>query len=116
MSSDPEWKYINVRRFVVFLESSIGKGTEWAGFEENGEPLWTRVRSSINDFLLRFWRSGALMGNKPEQAFFVRLDRTTMTQDDIDNGRLIGIVGVAPLRPAEFVIFRIGQKTASGDP
>ena len=114
MSSDPDWKYINVRRFVVFLEASIGKGTEWVGFEENGEPLWTRVRSSINDFLLRIWRSGALMGHKPEQAFFVRLDRTTMTQDDIDNGRLIGEVGVAPLRPAEFVIFRIGQKTAAG--
>ena len=81
-------------------------------FEPNGEPLWKNVKSRISDFLVRLWRDGALMGNKPEQAFFVKVDRTTMTQDDIDNGRMICLIGVAPLRPAEFVIFRIGQKTA----
>jgi uncharacterized protein len=116
MSSDPEWKYVNVRRFLTFLEASIDKGTQWAVFEPNGERLWNNVRAGISDFLLQLWSTGALMGNKPEQAFFVKVDRTTMTQDDIDNGRMICIIGVAPLRPAEFVIVRIGQKTASGNP
>jgi Bacteriophage tail sheath protein len=116
MSSDPEWKYVNVRRFLTFLQLSIDKGTQWAVFEPNGESLWNNVRASISDFLLQLWSTGALMGNKPEQAFFVKVDRTTMTQDDIDNGRMICIIGVAPLRPAEFVIFRIGQLTAAGDP
>jgi len=116
MSSDPDWKYVNVRRFLTFLETSIDKGTQWAVFEPNGESLWNNVRASISDFLLQLWSTGALMGNKPEQAFFVTVDRTTMTQDDIDNGRMICIIGVAPLRPAEFVIVRIGQKTVSGDP
>jgi len=111
MSSDPDWKYVNVRRFLAFLEVSIDKGTQWAVFEPNGESLWNNVRASISDFLLQLWSTGALMGDKPEQAFFVKVDRTTMTQDDIDNGRMICIIGVAPLRPAEFVIFRIGQKT-----
>jgi len=111
MSSDPDWKYVNVRRFLTFLETSIDKGTQWAVFEPNGESLWNNVRASISDFLLQLWSTGALMGNKPEQAFFVTVDRTTMTQDDIDNGRMICIIGVAPLRPAEFVIVRIGQKT-----
>ena len=83
-------------------------------FEPNGEALWQNVKSSIANFLTGLWRGGALMGVKPEQAFFVRCDRTTMTQDDIDNGRLICEIGVAPIRPAECVIFRIGQKTASG--
>jgi phage tail sheath protein FI len=111
MSSDPEWKYVNVRRFLTFLESSIYNGTQWAVFEPNGERLWGNVRASITDFLLPLWRSGALLGTRPEQAFFVKVDRTTMTQNDIDTGRMICIIGVAPLRPAEFVIFRIGQKT-----
>jgi len=111
MSSDPEWKYVNVRRLLIFLESSIDKGTQWGVFEPNGEQLWGNVKASISDFLLQLWRGGALLGKKPEEAFFVKVDRTTMTQDDIDNGRLICIVGVAPVRPAEFVIFRIGQKT-----
>jgi uncharacterized protein len=116
MSSDSEWKYVNVRRFLTFLEASIDKGTQWAVFEPNGESLWNNVRTSISDFLFQLWSTGALMGTRPEQAFFVKVDRTTMTQDDIDNGRMICIIGVAPVRPAEFVIFRIGQMTASGDP
>ncbi|WP_369184767.1 phage tail sheath family protein [Streptomyces sp. Y1] len=112
MSSDPEWKYVNVRRLFIYLEHSIDKSTQWAVFEPNNERLWASVRQSVEDFLLVTWKSGALMGGKPEEAFFVRCDRTTMTQNDIDNGRMICLIGVAPTYPAEFVIFRIGQFTA----
>jgi phage tail sheath protein FI len=111
-SSDPEWKYVNLRRYFIYLERSIDKGTQWAVFEPNGPALWGNVRRTIEDFLLNEWQSGALLGDKPEKAFFVRCDRSTMTQNDLDNGRLVCLVGVAPLRPAEFVIFRIGQWTA----
>ena len=112
MSSDPEWKYVNVRRLFIYLEHSIDKGTQWAVFEPNNERLWANIRSTIEDFLLVQWKQGALMGSKPEEAFFVRCDRTTMTQNDLDNGRLICLIGVAPTYPAEYVIFRIGQWTA----
>jgi uncharacterized protein len=111
VSSDPEWKYVNLRRYFAYLERSIDKGTQWAVFEPNGEALWANVRRTIEDFLLNEWQSGALLGDKPEKAYFVRCDRSTMTQNDLDNGRLICLIGVAPLRPAEFVIFRIGQWT-----
>ena len=112
ISSDPEWKYVNVRRYFLYLEASIDRGTQWAVFEPNGEALWANIRSTVSDFLYNEWVSGALLGTKPDEAFFVRCDRTTMTQNDLDNGRLICLVGVAALKPAEFVIFRIGQKTA----
>jgi phage tail sheath protein FI len=112
ISSDPEWKYVNVRRYFAYLERSTDKGTQWAVFEPNGEALWASVRRTVEDFLLNEWQNGALLGDKPEKAFFVRCDRSTMTQNDLDNGRLICLVGVAPLKPAEFVIFRIGQWTA----
>ena len=112
ISSDPEWKYVNLRRYFAYLERSIDKGTQWAVFEPNGEALWANVRRTIEDFLLNEWQSGALLGDKPEKAYFVRCDRSTMTQNDLDNGRLICLVGVAALKPAEFVIFRIGQWTA----
>jgi uncharacterized protein len=112
MSSDPEWKYVNVRRLFIYLEHSIEKSTQWAVFEPNNEALWANIRQTISDFLLVTWRTGALMGEQPEEAFFVRCDRTTMTQNDLDNGRLICLIGVAPTYPAEFVIFRIGQWTA----
>jgi uncharacterized protein len=111
LSSDPEWKYINVRRLFLFVEKSIERGTQWAVFEPNAEPLWATIRRSLTDFLTAVWRSGALEGTKPEEAFFVKCDRSTMTQNDIDNGRLIILVGIAPVKPAEFVIFRISQKT-----
>jgi len=111
-SSDPEWKYVNVRRYFNYLEASIDRGTQWAVFEPNGERLWANVRTTIADYLYNEWVTGALLGSKPDQAFFVRCDRSTMTQNDLDNGRLICLVGVAALKPAEFVIFRIGQKTA----
>jgi phage tail sheath protein FI len=109
-TSDGEWKYVNLRRYFAYLERSIDKGTQIFVFESNGDRLWANVRQTISDFLLNEWKSGRLMGVTPEEAFFVRCDRTTMTQNDIDNGRLICEIGVAPLRPAEFVIFRIGQK------
>jgi phage tail sheath protein FI len=109
ISSDPEWKYVNLRRYFAYLEHSIDLGTQWVVFEVNNETLWERVTRTVSDFLLNEWRSNHLMGDKPEQAYFVRCDRTTMTQNDLDNGRLICLVGVAPTRPAEFVIFRIGQ-------
>lgn len=112
LSSDPEWKYVNVRRYFLYLERSIEKSTQWAVFEPNGEALWANIRSSVEDFLFNEWRSGRLLGGAPKEAYFVRCDRSTMTQNDIDNGRMICLVGVAALKPAEFVIFRIGQKTA----
>jgi len=111
-SSDPEWKYVNLRRYFAYLEHSIDKGTQWAVFEPNGELLWGNVRRTIEDFLLNEWQMGALLGDKPEKAYFVKCDRSTMTQNDLDNGRLVCLIGVAPLKPAEFVIFRIGQWTA----
>lgn len=113
MSSDPEWKYVNVRRLFIYLEHSIDKGTQWAVFEPNNERLWANIRLTVEDFLLLQWKNGALLGSRPEDAFFVRCDRTTMTQNDLDNGRLICLIGVAPVMPAEFVIFRIGQFTAN---
>jgi phage tail sheath protein FI len=108
-SSDPDWRYVNVRRLFIFVEASIDRGTQWVVFEPNAEPLWERVRRVVSSFLTAVWRDGALMGRTPEEAYFVKADRTTMTQSDIDNGRLIIQVGIAPVKPAEFVIFRIGQ-------
>jgi phage tail sheath protein FI len=113
ISSDPQWKYVNIRRYFVYLEHSLDNGTQWVVFEPNGPRLWESVRNSVADFLLTEWRSGALAGDKPSQAYFVKCDLTTMTQDDIQNGRLVCQVGVAPLYPAEFVIFQIGQWTAN---
>jgi phage tail sheath protein FI len=112
MTSDPEWKYVNVRRLFIYVEQSIDRGTQWVVFEPNSDPTWARVVRTITAFLVTVWRNGALMGTTQDQAFFVKCDRTTMTQDDIDNGRLICYIGIAPVKPAEFVIFRIGQKTA----
>jgi phage tail sheath protein FI len=112
ISSDPEWKYVNLRRYFAYVEQSIDRGTQWAVFEPNGERLWANVRRTIEDFLFNEWTNGALLGEKPEKAYFVKCDRSTMTQNDLDNGRLVCLIGIAPLRPAEFVIFRIGQWTA----
>lgn len=111
LSSDTAWKYINVRRLFLFLEESIDEGTQWVVFEPNDESLWALVRQTVANFLTTVWRSGALAGTTADEAFFVHCDRTTMTDDDIANGRLICVIGVAPVFPAEFVIFRIQQKT-----
>ena len=110
-SSDGNWKYINVRRLFIFIEETIKANTDWAVFEPNDEVLWVRVQRTIEVFLTNLWRGGSLAGTSPDQAFFVNIGRATMSQDDIDNGRLICVIGVAPVKPAEFVIFRITQKT-----
>ena len=112
LSSDPEWKYVNVRRLVLFIEQSLDNGLQWAVFEPNAEPLWASVKQSITNFLIGIWRDGGLEGVTQEEAFFVQVGYdVTMTQGDIDNGRMIVVVGVAPVKPAEFVIVRITQKT-----
>jgi uncharacterized protein len=112
LSSNGLWKYVSVRRLFIFLERSIYEGTQWVVFEPNDDKLWARVRDTVRLFLRSQWRSGALFGRTEEEAFFITCDRTTMTQDDILNGRLICEVGIAPVRPAEFVIFRVFQHTA----
>lgn len=111
-SSNTLWKYVNVRRLFIFLEESIKRGTNWVVFEPNDEQLWAKVHRTIDAFLTRVWRDGALMGSTPGEAFYINIGRNTMTQDDIDNGRLICVIGIAPVKPAEFVIFRITQKTS----
>jgi phage tail sheath protein FI len=115
-SSDPEWKYVNVRRLFLYIEQSIDEGTQWAVFEPNDVDLWDRVTQSISNFLTTTWRDGALMGSTADEAFYVRCGESTMTQDDIDNGRLICEIGIAPVKPAEFVIFRIQQWTEEASP
>ena len=115
ISSNGLWKYVNVRRLFIYVEESIKASTNWVVFEPNSETLWSRVTRTIETFLATCWRDGALAGSSPDQAFFVECGPTTMTQDDIDNGRLICQIGIAPVKPAEFVIFRITQKTATGE-
>ncbi|GHV24731.1 hypothetical protein FACS189465_2190 [Clostridia bacterium] len=110
-SSKPLWKYINVRRLFIYLEESIRANTNWVVFEPNDQVLWDRVRRTIDIFLEGVWRGGALVGGSPSDAYFIDIGPNTMSKDDIDNGRLICVIGVAPVKPAEFVIFRITQKT-----
>jgi uncharacterized protein len=111
-TSDPANKYVNVRRLLIFVEDSIDRGLQWVVFEPNAEELWARVRRSVTNFLTTVWRNGALEGTSVEQAFFVKCDRSTMTRDDLDNGRLIVLIGIAPVKPAEFVIARVALWTA----
>lgn len=110
-TSNAQWKYINVRRLFIYIEESIKANTNWVVFEPNDELLWIRVSRTVEAFLTTLWRNGALAGTTTDEAFFVNVGRDTMSQDDIDNGRLICVIGVAPVKPAEFVIFRITQKT-----
>ena len=112
ITSNALWKYVSVRRLFIFLERSIYEGTQWVVFEPNDDRLWARVTDTIRLFLRGQWRLGALFGRTEQEAFFITCDRTTMSQDDILNGRLICEIGIAPVRPAEFVIFRIFQNTA----
>ncbi len=112
LSSDALWKYVSVRRLFIFIERSIYEGTQWVVFEPNDERLWARVRDTIRLFLRTQYRAGALMGATEAEAFRITCDRSTMTQDDILNGRLICEIGIAPVRPAEFVIFKVFQSTA----
>jgi uncharacterized protein len=92
---------------MLLIEESVDRGTEWAVFEPNDEPLWASVRQAVDDFMLRLFQQGAFQGTRPEDGYFVRCDRTTMTPDDIANGRLVVLVGFAPVSPAEFVNLRI---------
>lgn len=112
-TSDPDFKYVSVRRLLLFIEKSIEEAMNWVIFEPNAEPLWARVQLSISSFLTTVWRNGALEGTSTDEAFFVTCDRSTMTQADIDNGRLIVFVGVAAVKPAEFLIVRVGLKAAT---
>lgn len=105
-------EYGHLRPYFDNLKREIDKGTQWAVLERNGEQLWANVRRTVEDFLLKEWQNGALVGDKPEKAFFVRCDRSTMGQPDLDNGRLICLIGAAPLKPAEFVEFRLHKWTA----
>jgi len=107
-----EWRYVNVRRFFLYIEESIDRGAQWVVFEPNSEPTWLAFVRSVETFLSQLWRASALVGTKANQAFFVKCDRTTMTEGDIQNGRLVAIIGLAIARPAEFVILKFSQKTA----
>ena len=112
LSSNGQWKYINVRRLFIFLEESIKANTSWVVFEPNDTTLWLRVKRTIEVFLSGMWKNGAFAGGSEDEAFFVDIGPNTMSRDDIDNGRLVCVIGVAPVKPAEFVVFRLTQKTA----
>ena len=114
LSSDPEWRYVNVRRLFNYLEKSILNGTQWSVFEPNDVDLWGRIRRTINAFLTRTWREGALFGETPADAFFVKCDAETNPPDVIDAGQVVCLIGVAPVKPAEFVVFRLSQFSAGG--
>lgn len=113
ISAESLWRYVPVRRLFIFIEQSLVRGTRFAVFEPNDPALWAKLRDAVSNFLTTQWRAGALFGTKPEEAFFVKVDETTTTQDDRDNGRVNIVVGIAPVRPAEFVVFQIGQAPQS---
>jgi phage tail sheath protein FI len=115
ISSDPSWRYLNVRRLFNYIEESIFEGTQWVVFEPNDQRLWGRVKRTINAFLLRVWRDGALFGATPDQAFFVKCDDENNPPEVRDAGQLIIDIGIAPVKPAEFVVFRIAQFSGSPD-
>jgi phage tail sheath protein FI len=112
LSSDPEWRYINVRRLFNYIAESIMEGTQWSVFEPNDERLWMQLRIAASNFLTRTWRDGALFGSTPEQAFFVKCDSETNPPDVIEAGQVICEIGIAPVKPAEFVVFRLSQYSA----
>jgi phage tail sheath protein FI len=109
LSSDPAWRYLNVRRLFNYIEKSILDGTQWVVFEPNDVALWERVKRTINAFLVRVWRDGALFGATPAEAFYVKCDAETNPSEVIDAGQLVVEIGIAPVKPAEFVVFRIAQ-------
>jgi phage tail sheath protein FI len=112
LSSDPEWTYLNVRRLFNYISESIMEGTQWAVFEPNDSGLWLQLRIAATNFLTRVWRDGALFGAVPEEAFFVKCDAETNPPDQIEVGQVVVEIGIAPVKPAEFVIFRISQFSA----
>ncbi|MEO8133191.1 MAG: phage tail sheath C-terminal domain-containing protein [Betaproteobacteria bacterium] len=107
--SSSEWRYINVRRLFMMIEESIGRSTRWVVFEPNDISLWKKIRRDVSAFLRLLWSQGALMGATPDEAFFVKCDAETNPPEVIDAGRVVVLIGIAPVKPAEFVIFRIGQ-------
>jgi Bacteriophage tail sheath protein len=111
LSADSEWLYINIRRLLLFIEESVDEGSQWVVFEPNDPMLWGKVKRNITAFLTRVWRDGALFGTTPDEAFFVKVDAENNPPEVRDAGQLIIEVGVAPVKPAEFVIIRISQKT-----
>ena len=114
LSSDAAWKYINVRRFFNWVEDSIQHGTQWAVFEPNDFSLWQRLKRDVNSFLLRPYRDGALFGATPDQAFYVKCDTETNPPDQIDAGMVVVEIGMCPVKPAEFVVFRVTQLATGG--
>ncbi|MFJ8109049.1 phage tail sheath subtilisin-like domain-containing protein [Streptomyces sp. NPDC096132] len=116
LSSDPAWRYLNVRRYFNYLEESILIGTQWVVFEPNDHALWARIRRNISAFLVNEWRAGALFGARPEEAFYVKCDEETNPPESVDVGRVVCEIGIAPVKPAEFVIFRLAQfSSGSGE-
>ena len=109
LASDAEWRYLNVRRLFNYLEESILLGTQWVVFEPNDHALWARIRRTISAFLVNEWRKGALFGTTPDEAFFVKCDEETNPAEGIDAGQVVCQIGVAPVKPAEFVIFQLSQ-------
>jgi len=114
LSADPEWKYVNVRRLFMYLERSIEEGTTWAVFEPNDARTRACLREAIGNFLRTAWRDGMLLGRTEREAFYVHCDRTTMTQNDLDHGRLICEIGAAAVRPAEFIVIRFDLRAGAG--
>jgi len=112
LSSDPEWRYVNVRRLFNFVAESIMEGTQWSVFEPNDERLWMQLRIAATNFLTRVWQDGALFGSTPDQAFFVKCDAETNPPEVIEAGQVVCEIGIAPVKPAEFVIFRLSQYSA----
>jgi hypothetical protein len=113
--ADSEWRYLNVRRLFNFVEESIALGTGWTVFEPNDPTLWGNIRRDVGAFLLRLWRDGALLGRTPEEAFFVQCDEQTNPPESIDAGQVVALIGLAPVKPAEFIIFRIGQHAGGAE-
>lgn len=112
LADDPAWRYLNVRRLFNYLEESILAGTQWVVFEPNDDALWARVRRTVSAFLVNEWRRGALFGLTPDEAFYVKCDRETNPPESIDAGQVVCEIGVAPVKPAEFVVFRLAQLSA----
>jgi phage tail sheath protein FI len=114
--SASEFKYIPVRRTALFIEESVSRGIQWAAFEPNGQPLWDQIRLTVGIFLNDLFRAGAFQGSTPRDAYLIRCDSTTTTQNDIDAGVVNVVIGFAPMKPAEFVIIRIRQFAAGTQP
>ena len=110
-----EWRYLNVRRLFNMIKESIANGTRWIVFEPNDETLWKSIRRDVSAFLTRQWRDGALLGRTPEEAFFVKCDAETNPPDVIDAGMVVTLIGIAPVKPAEFIVFRISQFQSGSD-